>query len=111
MPDQKTNPRLSAARSADDAFDRDLAALLKTPGDEDVALMSRTVLSQLADAPASRDHPMAEVLSEPLPWAMGFAGLMGLGVLLGYLLSSGVIGDSFLAFLALGDFFGLLGGF
>lgn len=111
MPDQKTNPNLSADVSADDAFDRDLAALLKTPGDEDVALMSRAVLNHLAEAPSGGEPHLAEVLSEPLPWAMGFAGLMGLGVLLGYLLSSGVIGDSFLAFLALGDFFGLLGGF
>ncbi|WP_460272197.1 hypothetical protein [Celeribacter sp. ULVN23_4] len=107
MPDQKTQPSLSE----DEAFDCDLAALMKTPGDEDVAVLSRSVLNQLAETSTGGNHPLAEVLSEPLPWAMGFAGLMGIGVALGYLLSSGVLGDSFFALLALGDFFGLLGGF
>jgi|GEM_PF-2763718 hypothetical protein len=109
--DQKTNPNLSADVTADEAINRDLAALLKTPGDEDVALLSRSVLNQLAEAPPGAEHHLAEVLSEPLPWAMGFAGLMGLCVGTGYLLSSGAVGDSFLALLALGDVVGLLGGF
>ncbi|SFK06937.1 hypothetical protein [Celeribacter neptunius] len=96
-----------------DAFDRDLAHVFADETDEDVAELSRSVLSRIAreESGQGRDAHLAEVLSEPLPWALGFAGLMALGVALGYLASSGGTGDSIFAYLAFGDLLGLLGGF
>ena len=47
----------------DAAFDRALAADLARPEDEDVALLSRAVLSALADEGPGRAAPVGEVLA------------------------------------------------
>lgn len=68
----------------DDAFDRALSADLSRPGDDDVALMSRAVLSALAEDTGPREAPEGEVLSEPLTWGAGFVGLMLVFAGIGY---------------------------
>lgn len=68
----------------DDAFDRALAAQLTRSGDHDVALLSRSVLSALSEDSAVGTMPQGEVLSEPLTWGAGFAGLLLLFAGIGY---------------------------
>ena len=97
---------------AEDAeFDRHLRALLAMPGDDDTAVLSRNVLSQLAREPKDAQAPMQAVLCEPLPWGVGFSVLLLTGGLLGYLWSAGFAGDEILTLIALGDPLSLIGGF
>lgn len=67
----------------DAAFDRALARDLTRPGDADVAMLSRAVLSALAEQPTAPPRG-AEVLAEPLPWIAGFLGVLLFCVGLGY---------------------------
>jgi len=81
-PDDRQGPGMP---DTDAEFDRALAARLACDGDTDVALLSRAVLTALAEGPsAARDAPRSEVLSEPWPWALGFGGLLLLAAGLGY---------------------------
>ncbi len=96
---------------SDVEFDRQLSALLAASGDEDTAVLSRAVLSQLAQDSASASAPLGAVLSEPLPWGAGFLGLLLVGGLFGYLGSTWIAGDGFLTWLTLGDPLALIGGF
>ena len=94
----------------DAAFDRALAADLARPEDEDVALLSRAVLSTLADEGPGRAAPVGEVLAEPLPWMVGFGGLLLLFGGLGYGLVPLVDGGVVRAVSELTDIVSLLGG-
>ena len=93
----------------DAAFDRDLAALIGA-ADDDTAMLSRAVLSRLAERPASRFEHLAEVLVAPAPLAAGVsAGLLMIGAL-GYAVLPVLDGGEMLALMTLGDLLGL-GGF
>jgi hypothetical protein len=72
-------------QSDDDALDRALARALG-PEAEDVAPLSRAVLTQLAQPPVTRTTQLAEVLVQPLPATGLLAGLLGLAAILGYAL-------------------------
>ncbi|MFM7333950.1 MAG: hypothetical protein ACKO1H_05985 [Tabrizicola sp.] len=67
----------------DDAMDKALADALG-PGAEDVAPLSRAVLTRLAEHSAPRTLPLAEVLVQPVPAASLLLGLLGLAAVLGY---------------------------
>jgi hypothetical protein len=67
----------------DDAMDAALARALN-PGADDVAPLSRAVLTRLAEPAAPQRLPMAEVLVQPLPAAGLLVGLLGLAAVLGY---------------------------
>ncbi|WP_226549465.1 hypothetical protein [Celeribacter naphthalenivorans] len=101
----------NTTKASDAEFDRALSALFAHPEDEDVAELSRAVLSQTVTVNRTRHEVQGDVLSEPLPWALGFGGLMAIGVALGYVLSSSAIGDGFLAWFAFGDLLSVMGGF
>lgn len=95
----------------DEVFDRELAALFVSPKDADVAELSRAVLSKVATANETHsDNHVSEVLSEPLPWALGFVCLIGIGILIGYILSSNAWTDGLLTWFAFGDILTILGG-
>ena len=70
-------------QSDDDAMDRALAQALD-PGAEDVAPLSRAVLTRLAEPSAARQSHLAEVLVQPVPAASLLIGLLGLAAILGY---------------------------
>lgn len=105
------NTTKAAHTKTDAEFDRELATIFAHPEDEDVAELSRAVLSQTVTVNRTRHEVRGDVLSEPLPWALGFGGLMALGVALGYVLSSTALGDGFLAWFAFGDLLTLMGSF
>ncbi|WP_321364234.1 hypothetical protein [uncultured Celeribacter sp.] len=106
------NTTTATHAKTDAEFDRELSALFANPEDEDVAELSRAVLSQTVTVNRTRSNGHgAEVLSEPLPWALGFGGLMAIGVALGYVLSSTALGDGFLTWFAFGDLLSVMGGF
>lgn len=67
----------------DDAMDKALAKALG-PEAEDVAPLSRAVLTQLAEPSPTRTSQLAEVLVQPFPAATLFVGLLGLAAILGY---------------------------
>jgi hypothetical protein len=68
----------------DDALEAALARALNA-GAEDTALLSRAVLTRLAEPSAPLRTPLSDVLAQPLPAAGLLIGLLGLAVLLGYL--------------------------
>lgn len=70
-------------QSDDDAMDRALAQALD-PGAEDVAPLSRAVLTRLAEPSTARQSHLAEVLVQPVPAASLLIGLLGLAAILGY---------------------------
>lgn len=105
------NTTTATDAKTDAEFDRALSALFAHPEDEDVAELSRAVLSQTVTVNRTRNEVRGDVLSEPLPWAVGFGGLMAIGVALGYVLSSSAIGDGVLAWFAFGDLLSVMGGF
>lgn len=95
--------------AADAAFDRDLAREIGA-GDSDTAMLSRAVLSRLAERPETRAEHLAEVLAAPAPLAAGIsAGLLALGAL-GYAVLPLIGGDEMLALMAIRDLMGF-GGF
>lgn len=110
MTDRQT-AKQDGSDMSDGEFDRQLGALLSTPGDADTATLSRAVLSQLAKDSTSTSAPLGAVLSEPLPWGAGFLGLLLIGGVFGYLGSTWIAGDGLLTLLTLGDPLALLGGF
>lgn len=67
----------------DDAWDKALAKTLG-PEAEDVAPLSRAVLTRLAEPSAFRQPQLAEVLVQPLPATGLLLGLLALAMLLGY---------------------------
>ncbi len=69
----------------DDALDRALAQAL-APGAEDVAPLSRAVLTRLSEPSTAGASHLAEVLVKPLPAASLLVGLLGLAAILGYAL-------------------------
>jgi hypothetical protein len=96
----------------DDDLDRFLTEAFRAPGDDDTALLSRSVLSALAEQEAW--HPQraqeAEVLSEPLAWGAGFGVLMlGLGAL-GYVAIPVLDGGVLMFLTEITGLSGLLGG-
>ncbi|MBD3765546.1 MAG: hypothetical protein IE922_14515 [Sphingomonadales bacterium] len=102
-------PRESHDPAADAAFDRDLAQLIGA-GESDTAMLSRAVLSRLAERPESRFEHLAEVLAAPAPLAAGVsAGLLAL-VGLGYVVMPLIGGEEMLAVITMRDLMGL-GGF
>ncbi len=97
----------------EDIFDRALADMLRMPGDGDVAVLSRAVMSAIGDggmAGQGRVPDAGDLVCEPLPWAAGLGGLLMLGAGLGYVLLPRLAGDELLLFLALRDLAGALGG-
>ena len=72
-------------QSDDDAMDRALAQALD-PGAEDVAPLSRAVLTRLAEPSAAGASHLAEVLVQPVPAASLLIGLLGLAAILGYVI-------------------------
>lgn len=70
-------------QSDDDAMDRALAQALD-PGAEDVAPLSRAVLTRLAEPSTARQSHLAEVLVQPVPAASLLISLLGLAAILGY---------------------------
>ncbi|TDX25561.1 hypothetical protein [Rhodovulum visakhapatnamense] len=103
-------PEAEPARPDPARFDSDLARLLARPEDEDTAELSRAVLSRLAEPPA-RGPGAGEVLSEPLPWAAGFGGLLLAAAALGYALLPGASGEELILWALLGDLSAGIGGF
>lgn len=97
-------------KDADAELDALLATVMHPPGGEDVSVLSRAVLSEIAQEGARGDHVAGDVLSEPWPWAIGFTGLMGVGVALGYALSSGLLSEEVFAFVTLRELLALMGG-
>lgn len=94
--------------AADLAFERDLARLIGAEG-TDTAMLSRTVLSRLAERPESRAGHLAEVLAMPAPLAAGISlGLLLIGSL-GYAALPLVGGDEAIALLAISNLLGLGG--
>ncbi len=109
-----TSPSATAAApgrdpATDAAFDRDLAALIGA-ADTDTAMLSRAVLSRLAERPESGFAHLAEVLAAPAPLAAGVSAGFVLIAGLGYAVLPAVGGDEILALLTLRDLLGL-GGF
>lgn len=103
--------------SLDDDFDRALGHLIGA-GTADTAMLSRAVLSRLADPPGTEPAPLASVLAgvlagvlaAPAPLAAGIGtGLLLLGAA-GYALAPLIGGDEALALWTMQDLFGL-GGF
>lgn len=70
-------------QSEDDAMDAALARALN-PGAEDVAPLSRAVLTRMAEPATPRRLPMGEVLVQPVPAASLLIGLLGLAAVIGY---------------------------
>jgi hypothetical protein len=70
-------------QSDDEAMDVALARALN-PGAEDVAPLSRAVLTRLAEPAAPQRLPVAEVLVQPLTATSLLIGLLGLAAILGY---------------------------
>lgn len=67
----------------DDAFDRELAAMLAPP-QADTAELSRAVLSRIAEQSGPARPPLAEVLTTPAPLGLGFAAALLSVAALGY---------------------------
>ncbi|WP_138465658.1 hypothetical protein [Poseidonocella sp. HB161398] len=109
-----TSDRKGAEMHQDDeTFDARLAEMLQAPGDADVALLSRSVMTALAEDPAGQGHdphPARELVFEPLPWAAGLGGLLILAAGLGYALLPQLAGEDILMMFALKDLGALLGG-
>jgi hypothetical protein len=86
----------------DDALDAALAHALD-PGAEDVAPLSRAVLTRLAEPTSPARSPLTEVLVQPLPATGLLLGFLGLAVMLGYAMGPGAPDE----FTALAELFGL----
>lgn len=95
----------------DDAFDRELAALLAQQTPAESAPLSRAVLSRLAAPPPG---PLArwgaEVLAHPGALASGYGAMLAMMAALGYAALPRIGGEDLLALIALGDLLPLLGG-
>ena len=93
----------------DDAFDRDLAALLTDAG-ADTAPLSQAVLSRLAaQTTQSGRRPLGDILVAPLPLGAGFAALLAAAAATGYALMPVSGWEDPMLMLALGEL--LIGGF
>lgn len=69
----------------DEAFDRELATLLRE-GHEETAPLSQAVLSRIATRSRPAPRPLSEVLVAPVPLGAGFALLLAAAALTGYVL-------------------------
>lgn len=111
MSDQPHRNR-PADRDAEDArFDAALQDVLREGTSVDTAFLSREVRSKIALDDLTDGVDVAEVLSEPLPWALVFAAALGGAGALGYVLSMHLFGYELLTFLDVGALVSFLGGF
>lgn len=96
--------------SDDDAFDRDLTAIL-TAEPVDPAPLSQAVLTRLVTASAPERRGLAEVLVSPYPLAATLAGTLLLAGAASYAALPLLLGDDLSALVVLGNLLPSGGGF